>query len=286
MRSAWLWLALAVVPATASAQAMRTYAASRPVAAPRVPLRVTLDFGAGRVAVQAGDSTELYGVLMNYDADRFTPVQRYDPRTGIAHLGLEPVGHGGLRVTSWEHLDQAARFTLAPTVPLHLDASLGASEAAIDLARLALRTLTIRSGATRGTIDVSAPTSGRCERATFSSGAGELRVLHFANAGCDEIHIEGGAGRTVLDLSGAWRGDTRLSASLAVGALVIRVPRGVGVQVRATDRFLARVAARDLVQRGAVRESADFAAAPHHLTIELTANVADVQVEWLEKGTN
>ncbi len=276
-----LRLAAALLAAASplAAQTMRTYSAHRPLGSAAVPLRVTLDFGAGRLAVQAGDSTELYRTLMRYDAERFTPVQRYDSRTGLLRIGLETVGHSGLRVTSRDHLGQAARFSFAPTVPLYLDANLGASDAALDLARLQLRGITVSSGATMGTIDVSAPTTGDCERAVFRIGAGELRVRHFANAGCASITLDGGAGRLVMGMDGTWRRDTHLVVSLAMGTLTLQLPRDIGLRIRATDAFLARVAADGLVDRNGGRESVGFDQARHHLTVDLTANVADITVE-------
>ena len=53
-------LALAtVVAAPVAAQSMRSYTVARPVPAAPVPLRATVDFGAGRVAIRAGDPGQL-----------------------------------------------------------------------------------------------------------------------------------------------------------------------------------------------------------------------------------
>jgi len=269
-------------PTWLAAQSMRTYAASRPVTDTGIPLRASLDFGAGRVVVRAGNPGVLYATTMEYDADRYTPVQRYDPRTGILHLGLSTIGRGGLRVTSRQHLQQAARFEFAPGVSLILEANLGASEAQLDLGGLALHELTIRAGASRSTIDITQPSAVRCERARFISGASELQVSRLANAGCREIEIEGGAGRTTVDFSGTWSADARVTATQTVGALTLRIPRGVGVRLDATGRFLSRLSFDGLTRSGDSWQSADFAGAAHHLTIDLTTNVADVTVEWID----
>ena len=155
---------------------------------------------------------------LKYDADRFAPVQQYAPRTGILRLGLESVGKGGVRVTSRSQLEQVATFTFSPSVPLALSANLGASEAELDLGGLTLTELTVRSGASRGTVDFSKPTQGECLHASFNLGATELTVRNLANAACAEVRIEGGVGRATLDFGGAWRRDTRLSVDLSMGA--------------------------------------------------------------------
>lgn len=275
--------ALFLSAAPATGQTMRNYTASRPLTAHPPPLRAALDFGSGRVVVRAGDANELYAMRLEYDAERFAPIQRFDVRTGILQLGARPIGSAGLRVTSREHLRQAARFEFAPGVPLSLEANLGASESHLDMAGLALQDLTIRAGASRSTVTASAPTTGRCERARFLSGASELDLTGLANLRCRQIEVDGGAGRTLMNFGGTWSVDIHLEATQTAGALTLQIPRGTGVRLQATGRFLSRLTFDGLVRSGEGWQSANFATAPHHLTINLTTNVADVTLEWIER---
>ena len=228
-----------------SAQTMRNYAANRPVAEAQAPLRAALEFGAGRVVVRASTGNALYDAKLRYDADRFTPIHQYQPRTGTLRLGLESVGRGGFRVTSRNDLEQVARFEFAPNVPLSLEASLGASEAILDLGGLTLSELYVRSGATRGTVDFTSPSLGECRQALFAVGAAEMVAMRLANSGCERVRVEGGMGRAVLDFSGTWRRNVQVEAALAMGSLTLRIPRNVGVQVSA-ERFLTRLAVKGL----------------------------------------
>lgn len=261
----------------AGAQTMRTLTAARPLTGTTVPTVAQLDFGAGRVVVRAGEGDELYRMVLRYDAERFQPMQRYDPETGSLQLGVASVGRGGLRVTSRGQLAQVARFEFAPRVPLALHASLGASEASLDLGGLTLTELSVRSGAVRGLIDFSRPTLGACTRATFSVGASELDVLRLANSGCAEVQVEGGIGRAVLDLSGTWRGDMRIEANLAMGQLVLRIPPDVGVQVVA-ERFLTAVSLEGLIREGNSWSSPGFAAASRKVTVAVKTSLAALEV--------
>ncbi len=276
-----LGLAALVAAGPLGAQTMRTYGASRPVADAQPPLRTTLEFGAGRVVVRAGADDALYDVGLRYDADRYTPLHRYDPRTGILQLGLKTVGGTGLRVTSRGQLEQVARFAFAPTVPIILQAHLGASEAVLDLGGLTLVELVVRSGVTRGTVDFSSPTRGDCREALFSVGAAELVAMRLANAGCAEVRVEGGVGRAVLDFTGSWRRNTRLTAELSMGTLTLRIPRGTGVRVTA-DRFLTRFDLDDFARTGNTWSTPDFAGATRTLSVALTTNVAGFEVEWVD----
>lgn len=272
---------LLTAPTPIAAQTMRLYGASRPVADAQPPLRTTLDFGSGRVVVRAGTGGDLYDVGMRFDADRYTPVHRYDPRTGILRLGVQSIGGAGLRVTSRGQLEQVARFEFAPGVPLLLEANLGASEAVIDLGGLTLVEVAVRSGATRGTVDVSSPTAGTCREALFSVGAAELVAMRLANAGCAEVRVEGGVGRAVLDFTGTWRRDMRVIAQLSMGTITLRIPRGTGVRI-AAERFLTRLSVDGFTRDGNEWRTPGFADAAHKLSVELKTNVAGFEVEWVD----
>lgn len=278
-RAALTLLALAT-SSTLSAQTMRSFSTSRPVAGERM-LRATIDFGAGRVTVQPGSAGELYRMQLRYDADRNAPVQAYEHRTGILRLGLESIGKGMVRVTNRQQLEQSARFEFSPEVPLALSANVGASEATLDLGGLTLVEFALRGGASRAVVDFSRPTRGECRSATFNIGAAELEARRLAAAGCAELRVEGGVGRAVLSFDGAWRRDARLVAGLAMGTLTLRIPKGVGVRVTA-QRFLSSWSAEGFVRQGDAMVTEGFDRATRKLTVELKTSVTGVNVEWID----
>ncbi len=280
-RAGLLCITLACIAAPLTGQTLRSYTASRSLSGAQPPLRTTLDFGAGRVVVRAGDSGTLYDVRLRYDAERYTPIHSYDQRTGILHLGVQSMGGGGLRVTSRGQLEQVARFEFAPGVPLFLDANLGASEAVLELGGLTLVQLAVHSGATRGTIDFSRPTLGECREADFGVGAAELVALQLANAGCAEVRVEGGVGRAVLDFSGRWRRNVRVIGQLSMGTLTLRLPKGTGLRITA-QRFLTRLPTDGLERVGNGWRTPGYTDAARKVDLELTTNVAGVEVEWIE----
>ncbi len=278
-------LLLATVPSVAlSAQAMRGYSVSRPVNGSPPTLRASLEFGGGRVQVDAGSPANLYRMLLSYDADRFSPVQRYDQRTGILELGVMTVGAGGLRVTSADQLDQAARFEFSPDVPLILRASLGTSNATVDLGGLMLEEVAISAGATRSVIRFSEPTTGHCREATFTAGAGELVIEQLPQSGCGVVHLEGGIGRTLLDFSGEWQNDIRVEADVSIGTVVLRVPRGVGLSI-AAERFLTSISADEMKRTSDGWETAGYADAKQKIAVAIRASVAGIVVEWFDSAT-
>ncbi|MGH7522859.1 MAG: hypothetical protein ACREK8_00965, partial [Gemmatimonadales bacterium] len=260
------------------AQVMRTFSVVRPVGTERL-LHVTLDFRGGSVLLLPAASGQLYNMRLRYDPDRYAPVQQYDPRTGILRLGLQSVGGTGLRVMSSSQLEQLARFELAADVPLALSATLDASDATIDLGGTMLTQLDIESGATHATVDFSRPTRGACKSATFTVGASQLEVLHLAQAACAEVRVDGGAGSTTLGFQGAWRRDIVVTVDLALGGLVLQIPRGTGVHI-AGQRFLAPFDRRGLVQSGDGWQTPGFERAAHKLDVDLKASITSIAIDW------
>lgn len=264
----------------AAAQTMRAFTASRAVGRER-QLRATLEFGAGQLRLAPASTGQLYRMQLRYDAERYTPVQQYEPRTGILRLGLESVGKSGVRVSSRNQLAQTIDVGFSATVPLALTANLGASDAELDLGGLTLTEFTLRSGATRGTVDFSAPTRGTCRSATFSVGATEITVLHLANAACGEVRIDGGVGRASLDFGGQWRRNARVVIELAMGSVTLRIPRGTGVRL-VTERFLSPIDAEGLEKQGKTWTTPGFDAAARKVDVELKTAMAGVKIEWID----
>ncbi len=263
-----------------AAQTMRTFTAARNVAGERV-LRASLDFHGGTVSVEPLGGKELFHVLMRYDADRFVPIQDYEPRTGMLHLGLQPVGVTGVRVTSRAQLSQTAQFSFARDVPLMLSANFAASEASLQLGGLTLDELDVHASATRGQVRFDTPNRGNCRLAAFTVAAGQLEVMHLANAGCNEVHVEGAAGNVILGFDGTWRRDITLIVDMSMGGLTLRLPAGTGVQLN-SNRFLTSVNAQGLVTQDGGWISEGFSKAPHKLNVELKTSVAGVNLEWIK----
>jgi hypothetical protein len=264
-----------------SAQAMRNFTASRAVAGEKL-VRASLDFHGGNVTVSPATSDELFHVLMRYDAERFVPVQDYEPRTGILHLGLRPVGATGVRVTSRAQLAQSAEFSFARDVPLMLSANFGAAEATLDLGGLTLNELDVHASATRGQVDFDVPNRGTCRLASFSITAGQLEVRRLANAGCYQVRVEGAAGNAILGFDGVWRRDVTLVVDMSMGGLTLRLPRGTGVRLT-TSRFLTTLNTEGLLKQEDGWISAGFAQAPHKLNVELKTSVGRVNLEWIPR---
>lgn len=244
-------------------------------------LDARVEFAAGSLRVVPGGPGELYRMNLSYDADRFAPLSRYDRMSGATVLGVEPLGGAGLRIVSEGQPRQAAVVAFSPETDLDLDLALGAVDADLELGALRVRDLRLKTGASRADLRFSSPNPTRCRSALVSAGAAEIVLTGLGNSRCGELRVEGGIGKMTLDFGGEWLDTQRAELSLAVGELVLRIPRRLPVRLR-LDRFLTRFAPERLVRRGSEYLTPGFDPDAPHLDIRLKTAVGSVKVQWTD----
>lgn len=238
-------------------------------------IRVDVEYGAGRFSVRSVDEGLLYRMNLRYDEDSFEPVA--DLSGDRLRLGLESLG-GSIRLkgrTSGE-LD----LELARGVPMDLDLEFGAVQADIDLGGLWLTDLELSTGASESTVDISEPNPGRMESASFEVGAAEFTIHNLGNLAAEVIEVDAGVGSIVLGLDGRWERDARLDIDMGLGSLELRIPEGLGIQLR-KNSFLTALDSEGLIKRGDVYESLDFDTAERRVVIDLDAAFGSVSVVWI-----
>jgi hypothetical protein len=275
-------LALSVGASTGAAQSMRPFSSYRQWHG-ETRLTARLDYAAGALRLAAGRPNELYRMDVLYDGDRYLPVSDFDAARGGVALGLRAAGDGGLRVVSRNQLRQTASVTFSPRNDLALAVALGAVDGDLELGGLRLTDLDLQAGASRATVRFSQPNPTRCRAATLSAGAAELSVVGLGNSRCERIAFEGGVGRVTLDFAGAWTSNSRVEVKMALGEVLLRLPRQVGVRLT-LDKFLSTFEPQGLVRRGSSYLSPGYDQSAHHLDIDVTTAVGGVRVEWVDGG--
>ena len=269
---------LLLVAAPLSGQTIRDYDYSRPLRGEK-QLRAVVEFAAGRLAVRQGPADRLYGLTLQYDAERFRPIGRYDARASEVRLGVEGTASGGLRVDRRSALPQVAVVELPASVDLALDVSIGAAEGTLDLGGLRLSSLEVKTGASRTAVSFDTPATGSCRTASVSSGAGEVSVNRLGNSGCRSWRFEGGVGKVNLDLSGAWPADGRMTLSLALGGVTLAAPKDLGLRVTVSG-FLSGFDASGFSKEGKTYTSNNYATAKRRLEVEVSSALGGVNVDW------
>jgi hypothetical protein len=272
-------LAALLCAAPLAGQAMQQASAARQLF-DQTSLQATVTFAAGSVILKPAATGMLYRMTADFDPERFTPVSRYDGAAQAVSLGLKPTGQGGIRVSSKEHLAQTATIELSREVPLTLDLSLGATEATVDLGGLRLRRVNLETAGSKTLVRFAQVNPGRCDSLAVNAGAAEVTLESLGNSRCQAIRIGGGAGGVNLDLGGAWADEARVTVSVAVGQVKLKIPRDLGVELT-VEQFLASFEPKGFEKDGKVWRTPGYAQASHRISLNLSTTVGGVNVAWV-----
>ncbi|MDH3271906.1 MAG: hypothetical protein OEN56_11260 [Gemmatimonadota bacterium] len=265
---------LTALPMAGEAQSWRTVNMSRQLQGAD-EVRVFVEYAAGLFSIRSVDEGLLYRMNLEYDEERFEPIADFSGNR--LRLGVESI-RSGLKIDT----DKAGELELelARGVPMDLDLRFGAVKADLDLGGLALTGLDLSTGASESVVDISEPNPSRMATARFEVGAAEFTARGLGNLNAEHIEIDAGVGSLTVGLDGRWARDGRVDIDMGLGALVLRVPEGLGVRLR-KDSFLTSLDSEGLVKRGDVYESVDFDEAEHRVVIELDAAFGSVEVVWI-----
>lgn len=274
-RSAIVALSISAALATpAAAQDWRTITTFRQLADEEM-LRVDVEYGAGRFEVAPGAGNLLYRANLRYDADVFRPITSYG--NGRLRLGFEGGSIRGRNLKAG-HL----QLLLGQRVPLDLSLKFGAAEADLELGGLRIREAQISTGASRTDVAFSQPNPEVCRSLKLEVGAAQFQARGIGNLNAERMTVSGGVGEVTLDFTGRWRTNLTADIDMGLGALNIRVPRGLGVRVRKSG-ILASFDSQGLVKRGDVYFSEDWERADHRLTINIDAALGAIRLAWVDE---
>jgi hypothetical protein len=265
--------ALLLAPTAGAAQDWRTLSLGRAHRGESA-LRVDVEYGAGRLKVAPGSTGSLYRAQMRYDADVFRPTTSY--RDGRLRIALEGGTVRGRNLRSG-NLDLA----LGPDVPLDLELKFGAAEATLELGGLDLRSAKISTGASRSTLRFSRANAGVCRSLEIEVGAARFEATGLGNANAEQLRVAGGVGEVVLDFTGEWRSDMNARVEVGLGALTLRMPKGLGVRIR-RGGILSGFDGQGLIRQGDTFVSPDWEDAERRVTINLDAALGSVRVAWVD----
>ncbi|MGH7671199.1 MAG: LiaF domain-containing protein [Gemmatimonadaceae bacterium] len=270
---------VAMVPAVAGAQTWRTLDVSRQLR-DTAELHVHVEYGAGRFTLRSATAPVLYSMELRYDENAATPLHRFDAAAGTLDIGVQDASTG----SRWVHRGSAdenkaaMRLALAPTVPMDLTLSLGATEARVDLGGLTLRGLHMESGAADETVDFSSPNRAPIGTITVEVGAANFAATNLANANAATIHVRGGVGAVDLGFGGTWTRDLNADIQVTLGKVTLRVPHDVGVQLD-MQRFLTTFDNDGLVKRDGSYYSDNWDSARYHLRIHVQTTFGAIAVD-------
>lgn len=270
--------AVCLAAPTLEAQTWRTMTSSRQVW-DREPLDVHIQYGAGTLTVKPAEATTLYHMELRYDEDSTEPRAEFNAERRTLRLGVVNSGSSGRSMG--RRGASTAEIALSQEVPLDLDLDFGAGSAQIELGGMALQRLAVSTGASETRISFSSPNATVAERVDIEAGAADLQVIGLGNVRAQHVNFQGGVGSTVLDFSGGWSGDVSASVQIGIGSMTLRLPRGPGIRIR-RNAFLSSFSAPGMERQGDSYYTANWADASTRLTIDVSAALGSIDIQWID----
>jgi hypothetical protein len=237
-------------------------------------LKVSVEYGAGKMFIMPAADGALYKATLRYDADSFKPLTQY--QDGRLRIGIEGGSVRGRNMKSGQ-LDLA----ISPKVPLDLDLKFGAVQAVVDLGGLRVRDAHIQTGASETHLRVGKPNMERCGVFKLEVGAADFNAEGLGNLNCASYDVDGGVGDVRLDFNGAWRVDTDVKVDMGLGQLTLVLPRGLGVKVE-KGGFLASFDSEGLIKRGNAYYSENWEKAGNRVSFNIDAAFGAIRIQWVE----
>lgn len=270
-------LALSALSAElAAAQSWRTIDVSRQLQ-DSSEWSVRVRYPVGRIFVRSTTDPVLYSMQLRYDENRMRPLHRYDSVARRVTLGYEGDDFSGRKVR--RNYDQTElNLVLTDAAPLDLVLEIGAAEARLDVGGLALSRLRVETGAADARLDFSSPNKTRMSRLDVQLGAAGFVIRNLGNARVSDIRVEGGVGKVDLDFGGVIEEDVSVDANVAIGKLVLRLPRNVGIRVE-LQKVLAGFDHPGLVKRGDAYYSENWDEAKVRMRVRAETVFGSVEID-------
>ena len=183
--------------------------------------RLSLEFGAGTLTLSPGAGSEnLVEGTVVYNVEDLKPeIQKNGGSIEIKQGDLDGIPPLDEFVNEWN-------LRLGNT-PLDLTLRAGAYEGNLELGGLALKSLTVRDGASNVNLSFREPNQTEMSILRYETGASEVTLTGLANANFSTLTFSGGAGNYTLDFSGELRRDAVATIEAGFGDLSLVIPEDV-----------------------------------------------------------
>jgi hypothetical protein len=196
---------------------------------------VTLNFGAGKLNLQPGATSELISGTATYNVTDFKPVVTIDSNNiNIEQGNLKMIG-----IPIFENIINDWNFSFGNS-PMSLAIKAGAYTGDFELGGLSIHRLEVTDGASKVNLSFSKPNLVEMATLKYTTGASQVTLTGLGNANVTDLSFSGGAGNYTLDFSGQLNRNMTVSIDAGVSTVTVIVPAGVLAQLT-TDGSLITV---------------------------------------------
>lgn len=180
---------------------------------------LTLKFGAGRLTLSPGARALVDGTVV-YNVEELKPeIEKNGSDIEIRQGDLDGLPPFDNIKNEWD-------LQLSDT-PLDLTIRAGAYEGKLELGGLALKSLTVRDGASNVDLSFREPNRTEMSMLRYETGASDVTLTGLGNANFSTLTFSGGAGNYSLDFSGELQRDAVVTIEAGLGDLSLVIPEDV-----------------------------------------------------------
>lgn len=210
----------------------------------------------------------------------------YDDPTGLLPLNVTADG-GQVTLSQSTAMAAPSRLTRPPALdldlgggrPYELSIEGGANETVADLGALPLTRLTLRHGAGKTDVDISAPNPEPMTALDVAAGGVAMDMRNLANANFADMVVSGGAAQFRLDFGGQLRRDAEVRLNTGVASIELSLPAATAARLR-SESVLGGLDVGDgfMTREGAYWNEAAVAGREPSLRITVTSVFGSVKV--------
>lgn len=178
--------------------------------------RLTLSFGAGELKVSPGAQNLVDGTAL-YNVEDLKPEIEKDG-------GSIEIKQGDFKsLPPFDNIKNEWDLQLGD-MPFDLTVRAGAYDGNLELGGLALKSLTVKDGASNVELSFSEPNQTEMSILRYETGASNVKLTGLANANFSTLAFSGGAGNYTLDFSGELQRDGVVTIEAGFGDLSLVIP--------------------------------------------------------------
>ena len=240
-------------------------------------IEADIDLNVGSMTVRSGQADHAYSLDLSYDGNAFQPSLQYDRKDAVGYLNFELKGQGRALRAGSTTLD----LRLNPESILRFRANTGVGENTLDLTGLKVESVQLSAGVGHTSLSMLSPNQVTCSRLLLQNGVGALEVTGLGNFGFQEMEFSGGVGAAVIDFSGAWNQEGRVTIKVGLGGIELKIPRQLGVELRLKKSFLTGVDLDGFRKSGNRYLSDNLDRVERKLELEIITGIGGIEIDWI-----
>jgi hypothetical protein len=185
--------------------------------------RLSLSFGAGKLTISPGAQNLVDGTVI-YNVKELKPeIQKNGNSIEISQGDFK-------RLPPFDNMKNEWDLKVSDT-PLDLTVQAGAYEGNLELGGLALKSLTVRDGASHVDVSFLEPNPTEMSLLRYETGASDVKLTGLANANFSTLTFSGGAGNYTLDFGGELQRNATVTVESGLGNMSLVIPENVNAVV-------------------------------------------------------